>query len=204
MQRLGHGDPAGPHKKMSKWFGLNLMNLIALSSFCANGFQNAPNNPTLRRDSNRIDSDLISVPSYRFQLCSRAIKLNTLRISVATALQSSSKECNSNLIAAVKNSDCRLVGQLLEQGADSNSYDDWGVSCLQLAVKNGKQDIAELLIRNGADVHKSDLDSETTSPLHTAAQYGNLGMVELLVRQGAGGLHFNEGGIVCLDTVPQM
>ena len=81
---------------------------------------------------------------------------------------------------------------LLGQGAEPTSFDDWGVSCLQLAVKKGEEEIVRSLIRAGVDVNKSDKDGDTTTPLHMASQGGHLGIVELLVKNGAGYQAFTE------------
>jgi hypothetical protein len=107
---------------------------------------------------------------------------------ICAAADSCSERC-STLTDAVKNANYSLVDQLLKQGKDSNSFDEWGVASLQVAIKKGYDDIAELLILNGADVNKSDIDGDTTTPLHTAAQGGHLEIVKLLVQKGAG-LHF--------------
>ena len=93
------------------------------------------------------------------------------------------------LIRAVKKSDCPRVVQLLVDGVDPNCFNEWGVSCLQLAVKKGSKEIVASLLGHGANVNRSDMDGDTTSPLHLAAQLGDLKMVELLVQNGAGMRH---------------
>ena len=81
-----------------------------------------------------------------------------------------------------------MIKCLLEGGGDANAFDDWGVSCLQLAVKKGNKEIVELLLRHGANANVSDADGDTTTPLHAAAQLGSLEISEMLVRAGAGNL----------------
>lgn len=55
-------------------------------------------------------------------------------------------------------------------------------SPLNLAVENGHADIAELLIKAGADVNAH---GEWYSPLHSAVLYGDAEIVELLLENGA-------------------
>jgi len=55
-------------------------------------------------------------------------------------------------------------------------------SPLNLAVENGHADVAELLIRAGADVNAH---GEWYSPLYSAVLYGDAAVVELLLENGA-------------------
>ena len=84
----------------------------------------------------------------------------------------------------MKNAD--RVEALLQQGADINelgrSWYGYG-SPLHLAVRDGHQEIAQLLIDSGADVDVRDHNDYT--PLHNAAWNGNLDMVKFLVDAGA-------------------
>jgi hypothetical protein len=101
-------------------------------------------------------------------------------------IESSPADHTSALFSAILDSNATLVEVLLQQGANPTSFDDWDVSCLQLAVKNGEEEIVRSLVRAGVDVNMSDRDGETTTPLHVAAQRGHLGIVQLLVENGAG------------------
>uniref|UniRef100_A0A1I8J8D5 ANK_REP_REGION domain-containing protein n=1 Tax=Macrostomum lignano TaxID=282301 RepID=A0A1I8J8D5_9PLAT len=55
--------------------------------------------------------------------------------------------------------------------------------CLHYAVENENVEVAEMLIRNGANVNASNTGRET--PLHLAARTGNQDLVELLIQNGA-------------------
>ncbi|MDQ6959498.1 MAG: ankyrin repeat domain-containing protein, partial [Mariprofundaceae bacterium] len=61
-----------------------------------------------------------------------------------------------------------------------NKYQD---TPLHDAVGEGKTEVAELLIRKGADVNAKNAGQET--PLHDAAVQGNTEVVALLIRKGA-------------------
>jgi len=58
-----------------------------------------------------------------------------------------------------------------------------GITPLWVAARTGRYDVAEFLIRKGADVNFSDMRSET--PLHLAARNGNMKLVQLLISKGA-------------------
>jgi ankyrin repeat protein len=58
-----------------------------------------------------------------------------------------------------------------------------GMTCLHSAVKCGKYNIAEVLIRYGADVNAKD--NTGTSPLHIAADHANIRFIELLIDNNA-------------------
>lgn len=87
---------------------------------------------------------------------------------------------------AVTDNNIESVKLVLENGADINqlgpSWYDYG-SALHIAVQEGHQEIAQLLIEKGALV---DLrDNSDLTPLHNAAWNGDLGMVKLLLDAGA-------------------
>jgi ankyrin repeat protein len=54
---------------------------------------------------------------------------------------------------------------------------------LHAAAYDGKADIAQLLIRLGADVNAREVNGRT--PLHDAANNGHLDVIDVLVRNGA-------------------
>ena len=54
---------------------------------------------------------------------------------------------------------------------------------LYQAIAIGHNDIAALLIKNGADVNNRDMCN--TTPLHKAAHYGTVEILKLLIAKGA-------------------
>jgi ankyrin repeat protein len=54
---------------------------------------------------------------------------------------------------------------------------------LDRAIAIGHNDIAALLIKNGADVNNRDICD--TTPLHKAAHYGTVEILKLLLAKGA-------------------
>jgi ankyrin repeat protein len=91
-----------------------------------------------------------------------------------------------SLHEAVTNQDIDQIQVLIQEGADINelgrSWYGYG-SPLHLAVRDGHQDIARLLIDSGAYVDVRDHNDYT--PLHNAAWNGNLDMVKFLLDAGA-------------------
>jgi len=61
-------------------------------------------------------------------------------------------------------------------GKDANIFE---------AAINGDLERIEFLISNGTDVNVMDPSQENLTPLHFAAQYGHLNVVEFLVNHGA-------------------
>ncbi|MHC4741125.1 MAG: ankyrin repeat domain-containing protein [Planctomycetota bacterium] len=73
-------------------------------------------------------------------------------------------------------------------GSDINGEDEDGATALHLAAKQGRKELAELLIARGADVDagcgKQNKDPGMT-PLHFALQAGQKDLAKLLVANGA-------------------
>ena len=89
-----------------------------------------------------------------------------------------------DMCTAVRRGDIETVKGLLAKGADTNTGDSqFGVSPLSWAALLGQSEIAELLIRNGADVNGRNRDGGTA--LHGAAFLGHADTAALLVQKGA-------------------
>ncbi|MEJ2702644.1 MAG: ankyrin repeat domain-containing protein, partial [Sedimentisphaerales bacterium] len=71
---------------------------------------------------------------------------------------------------------------LIAQSADVNIKDNDGWVPLLYAARDGRQDIAEILIRAGANVNPSNLGRK---PLHWALKKGHTDIVKLLIEKGA-------------------
>ena len=61
--------------------------------------------------------------------------------------------------------------------------DNEGLTVLHHAVKNGKKEIIELLISNGADINSKDNNGYT--PLHYATWNNDCSTLKLLISHGA-------------------
>ncbi|KAM9316826.1 ankyrin repeat and SOCS box protein 3 [Gastrophryne carolinensis] len=76
-----------------------------------------------------------------------------------------------------------LIQLLLENGADKECQDDFGITPLFIAAQYGKYESLNLLLSHGADVNCQAKDKAT--PLFIAAQEGHEKCTELLMSKGA-------------------
>ena len=89
-----------------------------------------------------------------------------------------------NLYEAAESGDIEAVKQHLADGTDIElKCTGCGSTALGHAAKYGHNEIAELLIENGADVSAKDESGGT--PLHLAALMGHKEIAELLIAKGA-------------------
>ena len=89
-----------------------------------------------------------------------------------------------NLWTAAREGDPAAVERHLADGADIEGKDPaFGVTPLGWAALAGRVEVAERLLRNGADVHGRGKDGGT--PLHAAAFLGRAEVAGLLLRHGA-------------------
>lgn len=103
----------------------------------------------------------------------------------------------SALLRAAREGDFPAVRAALESGAviDCVTYDKMfevnivGATPLWLALRNGHFEIAEHLVRAGADVHRASQNgchgAGKCVPLRVAAAFGHAGLVRLLLERGA-------------------
>jgi ankyrin repeat protein len=78
----------------------------------------------------------------------------------------------------------RVVSSLQQDPGQARlSFGNLRTTLLHAACYDGRPDIAELLIRLGADVNAREVNGRT--PLHDAANNGHLGVIDVLARHGA-------------------
>lgn len=89
----------------------------------------------------------------------------------------------SPLVTAARLGDVRLLSMLVEKGAELNTPDNsLGKTALNWACARQHTDVAQYLIRYGADIHKGDYCSET--PMTEAIGNRDLIVVQMLVNYG--------------------
>uniref|UniRef100_A0A2D4Q4P1 SOCS box domain-containing protein n=2 Tax=Micrurus surinamensis TaxID=129470 RepID=A0A2D4Q4P1_MICSU len=99
-------------------------------------------------------------------------------------------EWNSLHQAAFQNYS-EILKLLLDEGANKESVDDFGITPLFIAAQYGKLECLRILISYGANINCQAKDQAT--PLFIAAQEGNDKCVELLLAEGANpNLYCNE------------
>lgn len=90
------------------------------------------------------------------------------------------------LIAATRGHHNLIAEHLLLAGANPNQKDDFGWAALHHAitqVDGADLDLINILVKHGANVNIQD--NRLRTPLHRAAQYGQLQAVLLLLKYGA-------------------
>ncbi len=88
------------------------------------------------------------------------------------------------LWAAVRNGDLKQIQKALDEGADVNARNEYGVSALWIASSKGKPEIVELLLKKGADANARD-DIWYMTPLSTASSSKQESIVRQLIKAGA-------------------
>jgi len=89
-------------------------------------------------------------------------------------------DITEQLVRAVDEYDIDDIEPLVRGGADINARNDEGLTLLQMAVRDRMADIAQTLLRLGADVNLKAQQGGYTA-LHFAADKGDEDMVDLLI-----------------------
>ena len=105
-------------------------------------------------------------------------------ILALTAAASAADPKRDALWAAVRAGDVKAVQAALDNGADVNAQNEYGVSALWIAAGKGKLEVVELLVSKGADVNARD-DIWYQTPLSHAVGGRQLETVEFLIKAGA-------------------
>ncbi|MFW5812372.1 MAG: ankyrin repeat domain-containing protein, partial [Alkalispirochaetaceae bacterium] len=88
------------------------------------------------------------------------------------------------LLNAAKQNNFDLVQLLVEEGADVNAETEvGGLTALRYAIMEGNYLMAEYLIERGAEVNQTNEYGWT--PMHTAARYGEIDIMNMLIEEGA-------------------
>lgn len=116
-------------------------------------------------------------------MCARLLTIVSFLI-VSTAAANSSDPKREALWSAVRSGDVKAIQKALDQGADVNARNEYGVTALWIAAGKGKFEVVELLVKSGADVNARD-DIWYQTPLTSATSGFQFKTVELLIKSGA-------------------
>ena len=92
--------------------------------------------------------------------------------------------CGSPMWVAARKGNIKAVKKHLAAGAHVNAKNESGWTPLQQAIWGGHNEIAELLIANGADVNTTT-DGGRWTPLHESARSNRKVIAKLLINKGA-------------------
>ena len=118
-------------------------------------------------------------PSIQWRILLLTLSLGMDQASIAAAEAKLDKE----LFVQCGYGNVEQVADLLKQGANSNATNEYGVSALHLAARDGHLKLIQLLIENGARVNVRDHSGGT--PLKDAAGSNSSEALKLLLKAGA-------------------
>lgn len=98
---------------------------------------------------------------------------------------------------AVQEGYVKIIGLLLDNGADINSHDEFGFTPLQKAVGENNPKLVRYLIRKGADI--DDWCNGQGTALHTACAYGLVECTNILLDSGADVTILDDEGKSAMD-----
>ncbi|HEY1377557.1 MAG TPA: PQQ-binding-like beta-propeller repeat protein [Gemmataceae bacterium] len=110
-----------------------------------------------------------------------AVAVSLLLALAATAAADPKRDA---LWAAVRAGDVKAARQAVENGADVNARNEYGVTALWIAAGKGNFDVVEFLVTKGADVNARD-DIWYQTPLSAAVGSSKAESVKLLIKSGA-------------------
>lgn len=104
------------------------------------------------------------------------------------------------LFWAAQEGHTEIVDVLLDAGANVNFADPGDFTPLKQAIGESHTDTAEHLLLRGADISHRCQSDDGCTVLHTAAAYGRLHCIRLLLRYGADPHARNDDGQTPYDT----
>ena len=106
---------------------------------------------------------------------------------------------NEQLMEAVRRGELTAVRRLVDKScADVCTVNQYGLSCLQLAIIGGHTKLAEFIIQKGANIHS--IDAQGWTALHDAAQMDMKGLVRKLVSKGCSLTSATDQGELPIDV----
>ncbi len=99
--------------------------------------------------------------------------------------------------------DKEIIDLLIEKGADTDDFDDEGVSIFDYAITYNNVELAKALIESGRDVNLTRRRSGFT-PLMAAVCYGRGEILELLLQNGADISAVDSKGLSAADFARKM
>ncbi|XP_065054725.1 ankyrin repeat domain-containing protein 39-like [Rhopilema esculentum] len=105
-------------------------------------------------------------------------------VSSSVAQSLDELEFQRGIWQAALDNDYARVNALIRKGVSPNTPDTYGYTALHYACRSGHEQIAMLLLENGADPNAKTASGKEC-PIHRAAYQGHEAIVRLLLKKGA-------------------
>jgi uncharacterized protein len=129
------------------------------------------------------------------------LKLTFILFAFFAVCVSARADSSLDLIIAAGHGETNTVRQLLDQGADANAADSYGITALMYAAHSGSTSTVKLLLEKRANANAKAAMLGLTA-LMNAAGFGDTEMVEALLNKGAKVNEKNNDGATAL-TIAQ-
>lgn len=136
----------------------------------------------------------------------KSILFPTMTLSLSAIVISCQSGPDIDLLAAIDQENISIVHQHIDAGTDLNNYPIpeglpfEGAHPIHLAVLKGNEEIAKLLLDNGAKIDLEADNKDKASPLHWAAFFNQKEMVYLLIQAGAPLNRLDANGATPIDV----
>ena len=146
-------------------------------------FDSEENNPRFSKSDivNRLD-DKIFIELNKNKADEKNIKF-LIHLGKSDVSYQDSNFISPIHIASGKNL-VEVCEELVLAGADPMAEDNWGETPLHWACENGAYDVCEFLL-GLEEVNPNAQDERGQTPLHKASEGDNIGIIELLINEGA-------------------
>ncbi|GAM22416.1 hypothetical protein SAMD00019534_055910 [Acytostelium subglobosum LB1] len=161
-----------------------ILNLIVIDHSCDLSLCDQPSMDGMESGDNVLTNSS-SKPSKLLPLVCLLQTIKSLGSGTDKVLEAKNSKGQTGLFVACSVGNIDAVGRLLEAGADANTSDTFGNTPIHEALSFGYSDIAKKLVACGADASRPMAVFPQSTPLHVAAQQGDLDLVEYLLRHGA-------------------
>jgi ankyrin repeat protein len=139
-------------------------------------------------------------PLYYAALCGFCSSVDLLTLAYPRDVNAQGGSFGTALNAAFDKGEVEIALALLQRGADINALDISGESSLYRATRDGDRTLVKLLLEHQADVNVHTGNGRLLTPLHFAAQVGELDICQLLLEHGADLESRNSDGFVPLHV----
>ena len=110
---------------------------------------------------------------------------------------------SQQFLDAAKEKNISIVKQYIHEGSDINIQNIYGWTAFMFAAFNNSKEIAEMLIKSGANLDAQNKGTRDETPLMCASRYGSKEIVRMLLDVGANVDLQNEQGMTAYSVALQ-